>query len=136
MISGRNLPHVAGSEKFLPSRYNDMVDEVVRLGQMSVAGPAESYTSAGGEGFMPIRLDRIYASITALTGSAYSWTEIFQDAGGGSTNGTRSGTATNDPAYEANGIVVPSAQMPFNTILRRPATSINWVFFTDLCECS
>lgn len=45
--------------------------------------------------------------------------------------GTRSGTTSFDPAYEANGLT-PSP-FPFKTILRRERGGI-WVFFADQCS--
>jgi hypothetical protein len=137
MISGRQLERVHPGDLFRPQKYNDVVDEVVRLGQTSVSGPVEAFNTSAGQTFTPIRRERIYAIITGLIGKAYSWNEVYPAAGGTFTTGSRSGMASNDPAFEANGLLVSSSPfLPLITTISRPPSSLHWIFFADMCPCS
>jgi hypothetical protein len=129
MEAGKFIPDVKPGDYFTLKLINSLIDEVNRLNRLSVAG-GEAYDLPGcGVGVRPSEPDWIYAKLTSQSGSTFAWTEQIPASGGAFTAGSRSGTTSSDPAYEANGA---SPTLPLNAVLRR-ARGGSWIFVVGGC---
>jgi hypothetical protein len=130
-MNGPSLPRATPGSPYTARDQNRVVDEVERLGRLRVGQGLAASSGPHGTTISRDDPERIWAKITSVTSGAWAWTEQIATSGGGWTNGTRTGTATNDPAYEVNGAT--PGTVPMVVLMERAVETGVWVFQAGSC---
>ena len=117
-------------DSYRASDQQALADAVTRLGNLSVAGSGRVVALPNGTTIELLERERIVMLLTAVDGSGrHSWTEQLFD--GSWSSGTRSGTPSDDPAYEINALAVPG--FPHRVFAVRDPSSGRWLFQASQC---
>ncbi|WP_422928575.1 hypothetical protein [Singulisphaera sp. PoT] len=112
-----------------------MVREIARCGNWAGAGPLAVGGGPGGMFASTSTTKWMWIKLTSGgTGGAYAWTEQYPDSGGAWVDGTDSGTASSDPAYESNGNDSVDLTTPPVVRARREEMSNALVFTSGVCS--
>jgi hypothetical protein len=130
-MNGPDLPRATPGSPYKASDQNRIVDAIERIQRIGVGTGLSASVGPCGTLISRDEPERIWAKITSVTGTAWSWTEQIPTSGGGWSNGTRTGTATNDPAYEVNGAT--PGTVPMVVLMERSVETGEWVFQAGSC---
>jgi hypothetical protein len=130
-MNGPELPHATPGSPYRASDQNRLVDAIERIQRIGVGSGLSASVGPYGTLITRDEPERLWAKITSVSGSAWSWTEQIATTGGTWTDGPRSGTATDDPAYEANSAT--PGTVPMVVLMERAIETGELVFQAGSC---
>lgn len=131
MSTPRRLPRIRTGFRAIDRALATWREAIERGGRITADAPLEVQVGEAGTAIRIVLPPAVWAKLTGNAGAAYAWTEQVAAAGGGWTDGQRSGTTSDDPAYEWNGV----DSVPADTVVRleRDPSADEWRFQADTC---